>query len=49
MLPGSDLASPIEKLIFRLSYVDFNGAEFLKVKDTDITEENLQKYAPKNC
>lgn len=47
VLPGSDFGFPIEKLIFRLSYVDFNGAEFLKVKDTDITEENLPKYAPK--
>ena len=47
VLPGSDFGFPIEKLIFRLSYVDFNGAEFLKVKETDITEENLPKYAPK--
>jgi len=47
VLPGSDFGFPIEKLIFRLSYVDFNGAEFLKVTDTDITEENLPKYAPK--
>ena len=47
VLPGSDFGFPIEKLIFRLSYVDFNGAEFLKVSDQDITEENLSKYAPK--
>ena len=47
VLPGSDFGFPINKLIFRLSYVDFNGAEFLKVKDSDITEENLSKYAPK--
>ena len=47
VLPGSDFGFPIEKFIFRLSFVDFNGAEFLKVKGTDITEENLVKYAPK--
>ena len=47
VLPGSDFGFPIEKLIFRLSYVDFNGAEFLKVNSSDITEESLPKYAPK--
>ena len=47
VLPGSDFGFPIEKLIFRLSYVDFNGTEFLKVSEEDITEENLSKYAPK--
>ena len=47
VLPGSDFGFPIEKLIFRLSYVDFNGTEFLKVSEGDITEENLSKHAPK--
>lgn len=47
VLPGSDFGFPIEKLIFRLSYVDFNGTEFLKVSEEEITEENLSKHAPK--
>ena len=47
VLPGSDFGFPIEKLIFRLSYVDFNGTEFLKASEEDITEESLNKYAPK--
>ena len=47
VLPGSDFGFPVEKLIFRLSFVDFNGAEFLKVNNSDITEESLPKYAPK--
>ena len=47
VLPGCDFGFPIDKLIFRLSYVDFDGAKFLEVPDDEITEENLKKYAPK--
>ena len=36
-----------EKLIFRLSYVDFDGSKFLEAKDDEIIEANLCKFAPK--
>ena len=47
VLPGTDFGFSPYKLIFRLSYVDFNGTAFLKVNDQDITEKNLIIYAPK--
>jgi len=47
VLPGSDFGFSHDKLIFRLSYVDFDGSEFLKANDEEISEKNLNKYAPK--
>lgn len=47
VLPGSDFGFSHDKLIFRLSYVDFDGSEFLKANDEEISEKNLHKYAPK--
>ncbi len=31
VLPGSDFGFPEDRLALRLSYVDFNGAEFFKI------------------
>ena len=47
VLPGSDFGFSHDKLIFRLSYVDFNGSKFLEADDDEIIEENLRKFAPK--
>ena len=47
VLPGSDFGFSHDKLIFRLSYVDFDGSKFLNASDEQITEENLYKFAPK--
>ena len=47
VLPGSDFGFSHDKLIFRLSYVDFDGSKFLSASDEQITEENLYKFAPK--
>ena len=47
VLPGSDFGFSHDKLIFRLSYVDFDGSKFLKADDNQIIEENLSKFAPK--
>ena len=47
VLPGSDFGFSHDKLIFRLSYVDFNGSKFLEADDDEIIEENLSKFAPK--
>lgn len=47
VLPGSDFGFSHEKLIFRLSYVDFDGSKFLEAKDDEIIEANLCKFAPK--
>ena len=47
VLPGSDFGFSHDKLIFRLSYVDFDGSKFLKADDHEIIEENLSKFAPK--
>ena len=47
VLPGSDFGFSHEKLIFRLSYVDFDGSKFLEAKDNEIIEANLCKFAPK--
>jgi aspartate aminotransferase len=46
-LPGTDFGFPEEKLLFRFSFVDFDGAKFLKVEDKEISEDNLKNYAPK--
>ena len=47
VLPGSDFGFSHDKLIFRLSYVDFDGSKFLSASDEQITEENIYKFAPK--
>ena len=47
VLPGSDFGFSHDKLIFRLSYVDFDGSKFLEADDHEIIEENLSKFAPK--
>ena len=47
VLPGSDFGFSHDKLIFRLSYVDFDGSKFLEADDDEIIEENLSKFAPK--
>ena len=47
VLPGSDFGFPIDKLVFRLSYVDFDGEKFLQAPINEINEEHLNKYAPK--
>lgn len=47
VLPGSDFGFSHDKLIFRLSYVDFDGSKFLQAGDHEIIEENLSKFAPK--
>ena len=47
VLPGTDFGFPEEKLLFRFSFVDFDGAQFLKIEDKEISEDNLKNYAPK--
>jgi len=49
LLPGSDFGFPKERMITRLSFTDFNGAEFMqnlkKTKKIDIN--SISKFAPK--
>ena len=49
VLPGCDFGFPKDKLVFRLSYVDFDGKKFLNSvsKDVNINDEHLRKFAPK--
>ena len=49
VLPGSDFGFPESQLLFRLSFVDFDGAKFLQyAKDKpSLTEQDIQQYAPK--
>ena len=49
VLPGSDFGFPDSQLLFRLSFVDFDGAKFLQhTKDKkSLTEQDVQQYAPK--
>ena len=49
VLPGCDFGFPKDKLVFRLSYVDFDGKKFLNSvsKDVSINDEHLRKFAPK--
>ena len=47
VLPGSDFGFSQDKLIFRLSYVDFDGSKFLEANNEEIIEKNLNKFAPK--
>jgi aspartate aminotransferase len=48
MLPGSDFGFKPKKMLTRLSYTDFNGAEFFKnVKNyNSIDDDMIKKYAP---
>ena len=49
ILPGSDFGFPINKMISRLSYTDFDGKNFMsKINSDTIIDNNLiEKYAPK--
>ena len=49
VLPGCDFGFPKDKLVFRLSYVDFDGKKFLNSvsKDVNINDAHLKKFAPK--
>jgi aspartate aminotransferase len=48
MLPGSDFGFKSKKMLTRLSYTDFNGAEFFKnvTNYNSINNEMVKKYAP---
>ena len=48
ILPGSDFGFPINKMISRLSYTDFDGKNFMsKINSDTIIDNNLiEKYAP---
>ena len=48
ILPGSDFGFPINKMISRLSYTDFDGKKFMsKINSDTIIDNNLiEKYAP---
>jgi len=49
LLPGSDFGFPKERMITRLSFIDFNGGEFMQnVKKTKKIDMNtISKFAPK--
>jgi aspartate aminotransferase len=48
MLPASEFGFSSKKMLTRLSYIDFNGAEFLKVPNNGklIDDKTIEKYAP---
>ena len=48
MLPGSDFGFKPKKMLARLSYTDFNGAEFFKnvISYNSIDDDMIKKYAP---
>ena len=48
LLPGSDFGLNSNKMIARLSYTDFNGANFLKntLGSKKLDDADLKKYAP---
>ncbi len=48
LLPGSDFGLKASKMIARLSYTDFDGANFLKsvAGSKKLDDEDLKKYAP---
>jgi len=48
LLPGSDFGLDNKKMIARLSYTDFNGANFLKntPSSKNLDKGDLKKYAP---
>jgi len=48
LLPGSDFGMPKNKMLARLSYTDFDGANFLKkfIGSKKLDNADLKKYAP---
>ena len=48
LLPGSDFGLDSSKMLARLSFTDFNGAEFLKntLGSKKLDDADLKKYAP---
>ena len=48
LLPGSDFGLDSSKMLARLSYTDFNGADFLKntLGSKKLDNADLKKYAP---
>ena len=48
LLPGSDFGLDSKKMIARLSYTDFDGANFLKytLSSKKLDNADLKKYAP---
>ena len=48
LLPGSDFGLNSSRMIARLSFTDFNGANFLKntLGSKKLDNEDLKKYAP---
>lgn len=50
LLPSFDFGRPSRELTARLSYVDFDGANALKVSKTDYTDKPLdQKFIQRCC
>ena len=49
VLPGSDFGFPVNKMISRLSYTDFDGKSFIsKINSKTVIDNDLIiKYAPK--
>jgi aspartate aminotransferase len=48
MLPGSDFGFKPKRMLTRLSYTDFDGAEFFRnvTNCSMINDEMIKKYAP---
>ena len=48
MLPGSDFGFRPKKMLTRLSYTDFNGADFFRniTNHNSISDYTIEKYAP---
>ena len=48
MLPGSDFGFKPKRMLTRLSYTDFNGAEFFRnvTNNNSIDDIMIKKYAP---
>ena len=48
MLPASDFGFSSKKMLTRLCYIDFDGAEFLKapINGNTLDDKIIEKYAP---
>ena len=48
MLPASDFGFSSKKMLTRLCYIDFDGAEFLKapINGKTLDDKIIEKYAP---
>ena len=48
MLPASDFGFSSKKMLTRLCYIDFDGAEFLKasINEKILDDKMIEKYAP---